>query len=308
MEKESATSATVPADRADSRWGLAFKPADTLSERDFRRLCRLIHDYCGIVLSSSKRTLLEGRINRRMSRLGLSGYRDYCEYLFSDQGMAQELLPMIDAVTTNKTDFFREPWHFKFLVDRAFQVLQKLYGAGTSRKFNVWSAACSSGEEPYTLAMVLADKAEANPQFNYEILATDISSKILDTARNAVYDHERVEPIPLAMRKKYLLRSRDHEKNLVKIHPALKDRISFLRLNLKDERYGIPHLMDAIFCRNVIIYFDRATQEQIINRLCRYLVPGGFLFMGHAESLSSMKVPLNYIEDSTYQKRMEDGV
>jgi chemotaxis protein methyltransferase CheR len=252
--------------------------------------------------------LLEGRINRRISRLGLSGYRDYCEFLFSRQGMMQELLPMIDAVTTNKTDFFREPWHFKFLAGRAFHVLQKLYGAGTSRKFNVWSAACSSGEEPYTLAMVLADKAEANPQFKYEILATDISSKILDAARNAVYNHDRAEPIPLAMRKKYLLRSRDHEKNLIKIHPALKDHISFFRLNLKDASYGLPHLMDAIFCRNVIIYFDRATQEQIVNRLCRNLVPGGFLFMGHAESLSSMKVPLNYIEDSTYQKRMEDRV
>jgi chemotaxis protein methyltransferase CheR len=308
MEKESARSAAGPSDRSDSKWGLAVKPVDALSEHDFRRLCRLIHDYCGIVISSGKRTLLEGRISRRMNRLGLSAYREYCEYLYSNQGMTQELLPMIDAVTTNKTDFFREPWHFKFLVDRAYPILQKLYGAGTSRKLSVWSAACSSGEEPYTLAMVLANKAKENPQFKYEILATDISSKILEAARNAVYDHERADPIPLAMRKKYLLRSRDHTKNLVKIHPALQDHISFLRLNLKDASYGLPHLMDAIFCRNVIIYFDRATQEQIINRLCRCLVPGGFLFMGHAESLSSMKVPLNYIEDSTYQKRMEDRV
>jgi chemotaxis protein methyltransferase CheR len=299
---------TGPSDRPDSKWGLSLKSADALSEHDFRRLCRLIHDYCGIVISSSKRTMLEGRISRRMNRLGLNGYREYCEYLFSNQGMAQELLPMIDAVTTNKTDFFREPWHFKFLVERGFPALQKLYGAGTSRKFGVWSAACSSGEEPYTLAMVLAEKAEANPQFKYEILATDISSNILEAARCAIYDHERANPIPLEMRKKYLLRSRNHDKNLIKIHPALKDHMSFLRLNLKDESYGIPHLMDAIFCRNVIIYFDRATQEQIINRLCRWLVPGGFLFMGHAESLSSMRVPLNYIEDSTYQKRMEDRV
>jgi chemotaxis protein methyltransferase CheR len=278
-----------------------------MSERDFQRLCRLIQERCGIQIVPGKRTLLEGRIGRRLNQLGLNSYREYCEYLFSLKGMAEELTPMIDAVTTNKTDFFREPYHFEFLRDKALPVLRKLYGAGASRKLNLWSAACSSGEEPYTLAMVLADLASCDHRLQFEILATDISTKVLDLARNAIYDRERVEPIPMTMRGKYLLKSRDPEKALVKIVPELRDKIVFRRLNLMDDNYLIQHPMDVIFCRNVIIYFDRPTQEQIINKLCSHLVPGGYLFMGHAETLTNMSVEVQCVAASTYQKSLKGG-
>lgn len=274
---------------------------EAMSERDFRRLGRLIQDYCGICLSPAKRTMLEGRIGRRLKPLGFTSYHDYCEFLFSAKGMAEELTPMIDAVTTNKTDFFREPWQFDFLRDNAVPELAQMYGAGISRRLNVWSVACSTGEEPYTLAMVLAT-ASSGDGARFDILATDISSKVLEVARTAVYDEERIAPVPINMRKKHLLKSRDHEKGLVKIAPELRERVSFRKLNLMDSEYAIPSAMDVIFCRNVIIYFDRATQEKVINRLWNRLIPGGYLFTGHSENLSGMKFVAQPVAASTYRK------
>jgi chemotaxis protein methyltransferase CheR len=276
-----------------------------ISPYDFQRLSQLIHERSGIRIMPAKKVLLEGRIGRRLNQLGMSGYHEYCEYLFSPQGMSEELTSMIDAIATNKTDFFREPWHFEFLRDRAIPALQRVYGSGSTRKLSMWSAACSTGEEPFTLAMVLADYAARHSGFQYEILATDISTKVLGLAQNSVYDDDRIEPVPMDMRKKYLLKSRDHEKKLVKIAPQIRRTVSFRRLNLMDETYDIPNIVDVIFCRNVIIYFDRETQERIINKLCHHLVPGGYLFMGHSETLTNMNVNVHYVGASTYQKPME---
>jgi chemotaxis protein methyltransferase CheR len=273
-----------------------------LSEHDFNRLIRLIHEYSGITIVSAKRIMLEGRIRRRLNALGLNGFREYCDYLFSTQGMHDELTPMIDSVTTNKTDFFREPTHFDFLQNTAVPTLRKTHGAGTIRSFNIWSSACSSGEEPYTMSIVLAEIAANNSRFQYAVYATDISTRVLDIARTAVYPHETVEPIPLALRKKYLLKSRDKDQGLVKIAPMIRDKVSFRKLNLMDAAYGLKLPMDVIFCRNVIIYFDRPTQEEIIRKLCSNLIPGGYLIMGHSETLTNMKVQLEYVAASIYQK------
>jgi chemotaxis protein methyltransferase CheR len=278
-----------------------------MSGCDFQRLSQLIYDRSGIRIAPAKKVLLEGRIGRRLNQLGIAGYHEYCEYLFSPKGMSEELTSMIDVVATNKTDFFREPWHFEFLRDRALPILQNLYGVGRMRKFNSWSSACSTGEEPFTLAMVLADIAAENPGFQYEILATDISTRAIMLAKEGVYEEERIEPVPMAMRKRYLLKSRDREKRLVKIAPNLRQRILFRRLNLMDENYGIAGLMDVIFCRNVIIYFDRQTQERIIKKICRHLIPGGYLFMGHSETLANMNIDVQYVGASAYQKPLEDN-
>jgi chemotaxis protein methyltransferase CheR len=280
----------------------AVRRKEALSHHDFRKLCRLIHDYCGILIVPAKQTMLEGRISRRVKHLGFSGLDEYCAYLFSTKGMAEEFTPMIDVVTTNKTDFFREPWHFEFLRQTALPALEKLHGAGKTRKLTLWSAACSSGEEPHTIAMVLAEAAVSRPDFSYSILATDLSSRILDHARKAVYDHERIDPVPLALRKKYLLKSRDRAQGLVRIVPELREKVMYRRQNLLETNYNLPHLMDVIFCRNVIIYFDRPTQEAIIRRLCDCLVPEGFLFTGHTEMLTGMKAGLRLVAASTYQK------
>jgi chemotaxis protein methyltransferase CheR len=272
-----------------------------MSDRDFLRVCGLIHERCGIRITQEKKALLEGRIRKRIGQLDCSSFHDYCEYLFSVKGLEAEIQPLIDVVTTNKTDFFREPWHFEFLRNRALAEIQARNGAGLTRPFRAWSAACSTGEEPYTLAMVLTDAVEKRACCNFSILATDISSRVLQIAQDAIYDSERVDPVPIPMRKKYLLKSKDPSKQLIRIIPELRERIQFKQLNMMDEGYGISDSMDVAFCRNMIIYFDRPTQQRIVNKICDHLVPGGYLFMGHSETLANMSVPVRYVSASIYQ-------
>jgi chemotaxis protein methyltransferase CheR len=224
-----------------------------LAEGDFRRLSAFIYDECGIHLPPSKKTMIEGRLRKRLRALGMSSFGQYCDYLFSPEGMAVESIPMIDMVTTNKTDFFREPEHFDHLVATVLPGLVESYGLGIRRELKVWSAACSSGEEPYTLAMVLSHFGETCPGFRFSILATDISTVVLEKAMRGIYDHDRVEPVPLSFRKKYLMRNKDKKKPLVRIAPELRAMIKFRRLNLMDDNFGIREPMAIIFCRNVII-------------------------------------------------------
>jgi len=266
--------------------------AAVMSEKDFRRLSEFIYQECGIHLPPSKKTMVEGRLRKRLRTLGMTSFRQYCDYLFSPEGMATENIPMINVVTTNKTDFFREPEHFDHLVETVIPSLIQMYGLGITRELKVWSAACSSGEEPYTLAMVLSDFGEKWTGFRFSILATDISTSVLDKAMLGIYEHDRVNPIPLPLRKKYLMRNKDRKKELVRIVPELRALVKFRRLNLMDENFGIREPMAVIFCRNVIIYFDKQTQERLLNRLCDHLIPGGYLFMGHSETLHGLNVPL----------------
>jgi chemotaxis protein methyltransferase CheR len=273
-----------------------------LSENDFRRLSGFIHAQYGICLPPAKKTLLEGRLRRRMKRTEIHSFREYCDYLFTKEGMAEELIHMVDAVTTNQTDFFREPFHFEFL---SRTVLQELFGdenSSQSMKLQVWSAACSTGEEPYTLAMVLSESVRQYPGLDYAVLATDISSKVLEKAASAVYETARVETIPLDLRKKYLLKSRDASRNVVRITPELRQKVTFRRVNLMENDFVVPEPLHVIFCRNVMIYFDAATQERLIRRFHQLLAPGGYLFMGHAESLHNPNIPLRYAAPTIYRK------
>jgi chemotaxis protein methyltransferase CheR len=281
-------------------------PNTGMSDRDFERMCVLILGRSGIRITAGKKILLEGRIARRMKIIEIADYGDYCDYLFSAKGMANELIPMIDSISTNKTEFFREPWHFEFLRNTALPFLKKLYGAGISRKLLVWSSACSSGEEPFTLAMVLEDVRSEDSRFQFEILATDISTKVLAHAQAATYNVDRVDPIPNEARRKYLLKSRDMRASLVKIVPELRNKVVFKRFNLMNENYLPPGSVDIIFCRNVIIYFDRETQQKVIRRLCQCLVPGGYLFMGHSETLTNMCREVQPVGTSVYQKPWDE--
>ena len=180
-----------------------FKAA--LSEKDFKRLSKFIHSECGIKMPDSKKTMLESRLQKRLRRLRLTSFTEYCDYLFSPQGIENELVHMIDVVTTNKTDFFREPGHFDYLAQKALPELIALHGAGIRKNLMVWSAGCSTGEEPYTLAIVLSEFTERCPgfKFRYLILATDISTEVLEKAKHGIYEHERVDPLPPGMKKKY---------------------------------------------------------------------------------------------------------
>ncbi|MCP4108461.1 MAG: protein-glutamate O-methyltransferase [Desulfobacteraceae bacterium] len=264
--------------------------ATTMSAKTFSRFSAFIKTEIGINMPDAKKTMLQARLQKRLRKLGIKTFEEYYDYVFSPAGVEKELANMIDVITTNKTDFFREPQHFDYLVQT---VLPELISTrGMKKKAMVWSAGCSSGEEVYTLAMVLSEFSYKFPGFQYSILGTDISTKVLKEAVVGIYDHEKVEPVPLTLRKKYLLRSKDKEKQLVRIAPELRSLVSFRRVNFMENDLGIREAVDIIFCRNVLIYFDRPTQEKVLNRLCRYLKPGGYMFMGHSETLSGLNVSL----------------
>ena len=277
-----------------------------LSQEDFLRVSAFVRDRCGIKLPPSKKTMVEARLRKRLRALGMPSYEEYCDYLFGPDGQKEEVVRMIDLITTNKTDFFREPAHFDFLVRVCLPEFCDAGRGGAWRKMLLWSAGCSTGEEPYTLAMILSAFAETCAGFRFSILATDISTRVLEKASLGVYDAEKAEPVPPAMKRQYLLKSRDRSKGLVRVAPALRSLVEFRRLNLMDEDFGIREPVDVIFCRNVIIYFDKATQETLVRRFARRLVPGGFLFLGHSETLWGMDVPLLQVAPTIYRK--PDGI
>lgn len=246
--------------------------------------------------------MLQSRLQKRVRSLGLKSFDLYCDYLFSPEGMEREMVQMIDAVTTNKTDFFREEAQFDYLVEKALPELINVRGAGVKKKLAVWSAGCSTGEEPYTLAMALSEFAKKWQGFYYSILATDISTRVLEKASLGIYEEEKVASVPFPLRKKYLLRGKDKNKGLVRIVPELRELVKFRKLNLMENDFSICKLVDIIFCRNVMIYFDKKTQEDLINRFCRHLSPGAYIFMGYAETLNGMNVSLIQAAPSVYKK------
>jgi chemotaxis protein methyltransferase CheR len=271
-----------------------------ISSGDYTRLRQLIYDETGISLGAGKQVMLEGRIRRRLKALAIDSCREYCIFLFSRQGLQDELVHLIDAVTTNKTDFFREPRHFDFLVSRVLP--EHLAGSESRRPFLVWSAGCSSGEEPYTLAMVLSEFGPTHPGFAFRILATDISTEVLDKAALGVYSNDAVRPVPQALKVKYLMRGRERNCDRVRVAPELRRLVEFRRLNFIDSDYGVAEKFDAIFCRNVIIYFDRATQQSILTKITARLRPGGYLFMGHAETLHELDLPVEPVAPALYRR------
>ena len=269
----------------------------SLSAGDFGRLAEFVNARTGIRITEEKKTLFESRLQKRLRSLGLGDFSEYCDFLFSGEGMEAEFHHLIDAVTTHKTDFFREAGHFDFLSGVA---LPELVKAGKSSLF-AWSAACSTGEEPYTIAMVLAEFA-ASRTLSFSVLGTDISSGVLKTAREAVYKEEQIVPISAGLRKKYLLRSRDRAKRLVRMAPELRAAVRFSPLNLIGGDFGDIGLADIIFCRNVLIYFGREEQAKLLQRICGKLAPGGYLFMGHSEAVHGFGLPVAKVGLSVYRR------
>ena len=272
---------------------------DQLAGRDFTRLTAFIYSETGISIGVEKKTMLEGRLKKRLRELRIDSYRDYCDYLFGQEGLREEKVLFIDVVTTNKTDFFREPKHFEYLTGKALPRMVELAG---NQPLLLWSAGCSSGEEPYTLAMVLSEYAEAHPGFRFRILATDISTQVLAKAERAVYAADVVEAVPPPLRRKYLMRSREPDADRARIVPELRRLVEFRRLNFMDSNYGLTEKAEGIFCRNVIIYFDRPTQEKILRKLTHQLKPGGYLFVGHSETLHDMNLPLEPLGPALYRR------
>jgi len=279
-----------------------LSPSVKMTDDDFRQLSRFVKENWGIKLEANKKLMLEGRLRKRLSQLHMRSYKEYCAYLFSAEGQQQEPVQMIDLVSTNKTDFFREADHFVYLTETALPRLQAAGAVGPNKPFKIWSAGCSSGEEPYTMAMVLSDYAAQQRGFRFTILASDISTRVLETAMLAIYSESRIEPVPVEMRKRYLMRSKNSENPQVRFVPEIRKLIRFERINFMELDYHPVEKFHVIFCRNVIIYFDRATQEQLLQRFAQRLEPGGYLFLGHSEALTGMQVPLKGIAPMVYQK------
>lgn len=272
----------------------------TLSNEDFKRLSVFIFKEYGIKMPEVKRTMLQSRLHKRLRELNMTNYKEYVDFVFSKEGQDNEVIHMIDVVSTNKTDFFREPVHFEFLHNTVLPEI--LQNEKQNRLIKIWSAGCSSGEEPYTLAMSMSEYMLEHPRFDYSILATDISSRILKSAVDAIYKENRVEMLPLQLKKRYLLKSKDRINPTVRIVPDLRRRVTFQRLNFMDSHYNVPENMDIIFCRNVLIYFDRETQEKVINKLCTKLKPDGYFFLGHSESITNFDVPLKQLKPTIFKK------
>ena len=259
-----------------------------LSDRHFRTIARLIEGQVGIKLPAGKRLMLEGRLHKRVRALNYSGLNEYVETLFEAGDLDEELTHLIDVVTTNKTDFFREPSHFDFM--RTTAVPELLKGRGRS-ELKIWSAACSTGMEAYTIAMVLDDMARTGSRFQFRILGTDISTAVLRLARTAIYTREMLAPVPPDFVRRYFLMARDRTSDEVRVVPELRRQTNFMRMNLMDSNYPVDRDVDIIFCRNVLIYFERETQRKVVEQLCAHLRPGGYLMVGHSESMVHSVVP-----------------
>ncbi len=277
---------------------------DALSDNDYRKITSLILSECGIAFPQAKRTMIESRLRKRAAAVGVASLSHYCEYLRTPRGRKEETGHLIDAVTTHKTDFFREPSHFEYLVEFAVPELGRICGAGIRQPLLVWSSACSTGEEPYSAAMVLSEygRSPLAGDFRFSIDATDISAGVLETGRTAVYPYTAAEPIPEPLRRRYLLRSRDRSRAEVRVVPAIRACVNFRQLNLMATEYGFNRPVDVVFCRNVMIYFDRPTQRRILLRISATLRKGGYLIMGHSESLNGLELPLVQVTPTVYRR------
>jgi chemotaxis protein methyltransferase CheR len=271
-----------------------------LSDEDFKRLSEFIYTEYGIKMPPAKKVMLQGRLQKRLRELNITSFKEYVDYVFSEEGQGNEVIHMIDVVSTNKTDFFREPVHFEFLSQEV--VPQFVQTTDLRYPLKIWSAGCSSGEEPYTIAITLMECKEKYPGLDFHILGTDISTRILQTAIDAIYPENRIEGIPIQILKKYFLRSKDRSKPTVRLVPEIRKKVSYMRINLMEPVYPVGEIFDVIFCRNVLIYFDRPTQEKVITKLCMYLKQGGYFFLGHSESITGMSVPLRQIKPTIFVK------
>jgi len=270
-----------------------------LNNKDFARLSEFITGEFGIKMPDLKRIMLQSRLQKRVKELGYKNFSDYIDYFFSKKGMEEEVMHMIDIVSTNKTDFFRENEHFEYMMHT---LLPDLYPNGKKGNLKFWSAGCSSGEEPYSLAMVLAEYRIGNPLIDFLVYGTDVSPRMLKTANQAFYKEDRIGNIPPELKTKYFLQSGNREEKKVRIVPELREKVIFSRLNLIDEFYPTPFVFDVVFCRNVLIYYDRGMQEKIILKLCSRIKNEGYLFLGHSESIAGLNLPLKHIQPTIFMK------
>jgi chemotaxis protein methyltransferase CheR len=266
-----------------------------LTDKEFEQFQSFIYQQVGIKLDTPKKTLLVSRLAKRLRELELTSFQEYYNYV-SGKGGEEELTRMLDLISTNKTDFFREPVHFEFLREKVLLEVHR------TKSLRVWSSASSSGEEPYTIAMTLCDALPDIGRWDIKILASDISTRVLAKAASGMYEEERVSQLPKDLVHRHFLCGRGPQAGKYKIRPDVGKLVSFRRINLMDPTFPIRSPLDVIFCRNVMIYFDRPTQARLMAKFFRYLRPGGYLFIGHSESLQWIDHQFKYLQPTIYQK------
>ncbi len=270
---------------------------DTLSDKLFKRFGEFVESELGIKMPPAKKTMLTGRLMKLLRQLKIPTFQEYYNYVFSEEGREHELSFLMDVVTTNKTDFYREKGHFEVMVQDLVPQIRAEHG----NLIKVWSAPCSRGHEPYTIAMELAEYALNHRPFDFWILATDLSTEVLAIGQRGVYPHSAIEPVPMALRKKYLLRGRVNGDEMVQVVRPLRSRVAFHRMNFMDERYSVREKFHIVFCRNMLIYFQKEVQEAVVRKISRHIVPGGYLFTGHSESLNGLDVPVEQVKGTLYR-------
>ena len=271
-----------------------------LGDDDYHFICRLVYEQSSIHLGNDKKNLVSSRLAKRLRQLGLENYSQYCELLRSPAG-DEELTFLIDRISTNHTNFFREIKHFDFLREK---ILPAWSADPKSRgnAFRVWSAACSSGEEPYTLAIHLSENLGPAESGQWQIEASDISTRVLTLAKQGIYESSRLADMNPAFLPRYFQKGTGKWEGSYRIKELLRQRVQFHHLNLLAGNYPFNFRFQVIFCRNVMIYFDRPTQESLVNQLTEKLLPGGHLMVGHSESLAGIKHSLRAIQPAIYVK------
>ena len=271
-----------------------------ISDREFSLYRKLIYSKAGICLSPTKKAFLEARLSRRVRELGLESFHAYYQYATQDQD-GSELAQLLDRVSTTETHFFREPRQFEFLEQQICPDWKTQGGSGLRpRRIRVWSAGCSTGEEPYSLAMMFLDHFPPGSGWQIEIIATDLSFRVLKSARKAVWSIAKAREIPQNYLKRFMLKGTGSQQAYMKAGPEIHAIIRFQHLNLNDDHYDVTGPFDLIFCRNVLIYFDAASRTRVMNRLVDYLAPAGFLMVGHAESLNGVSDRLRHVKPTIY--------
>ncbi len=273
-----------------------------MTEPDFALLSGIIRAECGIRLTPVKKVMLTVRLIKRIKALGMANYSEYAKYLQSTRGREEELPHMIDAVSTNKTDFFREAGHFDYLVSVAVPTILRESAQCRHQGLNIWSAGCAGGEEAYTIAMVLSEYKEKRPGFIFKVLATDISTRAIEEAERAVYPAHIADKVPYILRNKYMLHGKGRLKGYYRAAPEIRSHVAFKRHNLSDREFGFREKLDVIFCRNVIIYLDMNVQKTLFDNFHKCMSPGGFLFVGHSETLDGLTEKFVRVAPTIYRR------
>lgn len=277
-----------------------FSPAE-LTDSQFHRISDFIQKNVGIKMPEEKRLMVQSRLTGRLKNLKMNNFDDYLNFAFSGSLEGnEEIALMINAITTNLTNFFRENVHFEYLTNTVLPELAQK----NIKKVELWSAGCSTGQEPYTISIVLQEFIRKHPGKieDYSVFATDISSRVLDKAVDAVYPMSEVESLSLELKKRYFLKSKDTVNPCVRLKPEIRQKVSFDRLNFMAPSYPKTTEKNVIFCRNVLIYFDKPTQESVVQKLLDHLSPGGYLFLGHSETIFGMDLPLKTVGPTIFKK------